>query len=135
MADSEAFYTLSSNGKTLLIYALMKRKWMRTSSKKGGKKKTEYIKDHFEMTYRDLEKKYKLKNSQISRALDELLARGFFKFIHQGGYCKGNKAIYELDDKWQFWNKGVVFSKRDKIFNRGFQKKLDERSNKKEVDE
>ena len=85
------------------------------------------------MTYIELENIYNagqenknlpidgISRPRISRALDDLLAKGFIKIISHGGGYKRDKTIYGLSDQWRLWHKGMVCNTRPKEPKKGYQ--------------
>jgi len=122
MFTSPAFLSLKGFAPQLLILFLAKRQRNNVKDKKG-KKKTVWIDDNLNMTYLELEKKYKVTRPRIVRAIDELLARGFLQIRHRGGTYKQDKSIYALSDSYLIWSPGVVFEERPKDARRGYQGK------------
>ena len=71
--------------------------------------------------YIEAEKEYGITKSRFSRAIGELLAKGFISIAHRGGGYKQDKSIYALSDKWMLWQPGTVFETREKVkVQRGF---------------
>jgi hypothetical protein len=52
--------------------------------------------------------------TRFSRAIAELLAKGFITLVHHGGTYKQDKSVYGLSGKWLLWHPGVVFEEREK---------------------
>jgi hypothetical protein len=59
-----------------------------------------------------LKKKDGISSARIKRGIEELLAKGFIKIVHQGGAYKQDKSIYALSENWRIWHKGAVFEER-----------------------
>lgn len=57
----------------------------------------------------------------FTRAIDELLAKGFISIVHQGGAYKKDKTFYSLSEKWRLWSDGIVFETRSRDIKRGYQ--------------
>ena len=51
---------------------------------------------------------------RISRALDELLEKGFIKIVRKGGKAQRDKSVYGLAEDWRLWSEGVVIATREK---------------------
>ena len=125
--QSEVFNSLGGVAIRVLIAFLDKRKRETTSEardKKGNKRKPKFINlDNITLTYGELEKKYAVKPQSTTRAIDELLAKGFIEIRHQGGACKHDKTVYALVDKWMLWSKNTLpfcERKKDRV-HRGYQ--------------
>ena len=77
--------------------------------------------DDLIFTYVEAEKEYGITKSRFSRAIGELLAKGFVSIAHRGGGYKQDKSIYALSDNWMNWRHGIVFETREKVkVQRGF---------------
>ena len=124
---SEAFNSLGKVALRVLIAFLDKR--VRENSgkardKKGNKRKPKFNNlDKIYLTYGELEKKYWILPQSATRAIDELLAKGFIEIKHKGGAYKHDKTRYALVNKWMLWRKGnSPFSERKKdAVHRGYQ--------------
>ena len=125
--QSAAFNSLGRVALRVLIAFLDKRmreKKGEARDKKGNKRKPKFINlDRIYLTYGELEKKYGINPQSVTRAIDELLAKGFIEIRHQGGAYKHDKTRYALVDKWMLWNKdSTPFSVRQKdSVHRGYQ--------------
>lgn len=75
------------------------------------------------MTYKELENgPFNFTKPRITRAIDELLAKGFITIVDPGGAYRKHKAVYALSDLWQQWKPGIKpFNKRIRDVKRGFQ--------------
>jgi hypothetical protein len=63
-----------------------------------------------------------LNQQSVSRAIDELLAKGFIEIVHQGGLGEHDKARYALIDDYQQWKpKMIPFRTRGHDVRRGYQ--------------
>ena len=121
MFMSRAFHSLTGFAPQLLILFLGKR----TIKLENGKYVCINL-DSLTMTYVELENIYNRGNQRkhipvdgisrprITRALDDLLAKGFIKIINHGGAYKQDKTIYALTNDWILWQPGQVIYKRPK---------------------
>jgi hypothetical protein len=105
--ESKAFLALGGIAPQLLVLILGKRKFVNV-----GGKKTLINGDNITFTYIEAKKKYGISQPRLTRCIDELLAKGFLKIIHQGGAYKQDKTIYGLSDAWMYWSKGAVHERR-----------------------
>jgi hypothetical protein len=124
MLLSVAFLSLNNSGKTMLLALLNVRK--RESYKDRKTKKTVHVLDgnNLEMTYVTLKKVWGLNQQAVSRAIDDLLAKGFIKIVHQGGLGEHDKARYSLVDDYQQWtSKTPAIRIRERDVRRGYQGK------------
>jgi hypothetical protein len=133
---SKAFWSLTGAASQLLILFLGKRKRDHIKDHKGNKSYNWINLNNITMTYKELEnlwyhplKTYLpgeakgITQPRITRAIDELLAKGFIEIVKPGGAYKQDKAVYGLIDKWKTWKKGDVYSKRPLDAHRGWQGK------------
>ena len=107
MYQSKAFNSLTGFSPQLLIHLLDKRFFKR--------RKKKYLcqnSDNIRLSYAELRKKYKVTQPRITRAIDQLLARGFISMVKQGGTGEGDFNIYALSEKWCLWVKGQVWERR-----------------------
>jgi hypothetical protein len=118
--ESKAFLALKGAASKVLILFLGKRQMRRIEN--GKKKKWTCInKDSINFTYIEAEKEYEITKTRFSRAIKDLLAKGFITVKHKGGGYQQDKSIYALSDKWRLWRSGIVFEEREKeSVQRGF---------------
>lgn len=124
--QSDAFLSLSKNAMKLLISLMDARKRTRGAdkAKKRGKRVPEFINlDRIIMPYTVLNKTYQMHDDAISRAIDELLAKGFIAITKQGGTGKHTPTLYALIEDFKTWEKGIVYRTRPKDVRRGYQGK------------
>ncbi len=113
MFESKAYLSLRGFAPQLLTLILGKR-WFDNVGRKGKEKRICTNCDALTFTYLEAENKYGITKTRLSRAFDELLAKGFLTIKHQGGAYKQDKSIYSLTEKWTIWRPGTVFDKREK---------------------
>lgn len=118
--ESKAFIALRGVAPQVLVLFLGKRQMGNAGI--GKKKKwTCFNCDSISFTYIEAEKKHGITKSRFSRALNELLAKGFITCKHRGGGYQQDKSIYAISDNWQHWSPGTVFDRRKKeSVQRGF---------------
>jgi hypothetical protein len=120
MAESKACLALKGIAPQLLSLFLLKRRFDRVG-RKGEKKYLCTNSESISFTYIEAKDKYEITKSRFSRAIDELLAKGFITIIHRGGSFKQDKTIYGLSENWRIWQPGVVFEAREReTVKRGF---------------
>jgi hypothetical protein len=128
--NSEAFWNLRGKAPQLLIRFLGKRKQAPQKDHKGNKKVDWVNLQSLTMTYKELEnmfydpaldEHFGLTQPTITRAIDELLAKGFIEVVNPGGAYQQDKAVYALSKKWTWWKPGMVQSRRKRDVRRGFQ--------------
>lgn len=126
MFESKAFLSLKGFAPQLLILLLGYRDFepvTKAERKKGRKRGACKNCDSLTFTYIKAEKDYGITKPRLTRAFDELLAKGFIKVKYQGGARKQDKSIYSLLEKWRLWKPGIVFEKRERdSVQRGFRK-------------
>lgn len=117
---SKAYISLKGVAPQLLTLILGKRKF-ETQGRKGKQKRICVNGDCLSFTYIEgLE--YGITKPRFTKAINELLAKGFITIIHQGGAYRQDKSLYGLCEKWQIWKPGIVFEKRKPdTIKRGFQ--------------
>ena len=133
---SKAFWSLKGAAPQLLMIFLGKRMRKNVQEKKGNKNYKWINLNNITVTYKELENLWfdprkvlmpreakGISQPRITRALDELLAKGFIEVVNPGGAYQQDKAVYALIDKWQRWSRGTVFSKRKTDVHRGWQGK------------
>jgi hypothetical protein len=119
--ESQAFLSLRGFSAQLLILFLGKRQRGPDKGRKGEPRVTWSNLSNLNMTYRELKEKHGVPIPRATRAIDDLLAKGFLEIRHQGGAYRQDKTVYALVDKWVLWRPGMVFSKRDPDVRRGYQ--------------
>jgi hypothetical protein len=103
---------------------LLKRQFEKVGRGKNGKQKKVCVNaNSLSLTYIEAKEKYGITQPRLTRAIDELLAKGFLTCIRQGGAYQQDKSIYGLSDNWRLWRPGTVFETRGKEpVKRGFRK-------------
>jgi len=109
--ESAAFSDLRGWSPQLLIIIYGKRRF-EMRGRKGKEKRFCTNEDSITMTYIEAQKKYGITNPRLTRAIDELLAKGFITIVYHGGNYKQDKTIYGLSDQWMLWRPGAVFEAR-----------------------
>ena len=120
MFESTAFLSLKGFAPQLLILILGKRQFI-TYGRKGKQKRICTNCDKINITYTEFKNKYEITQPRMTRAIDQLLEKGFLSIIYQGGTYRQDKAIYSLSDNWIIWQPGMEFEKRKREgVDRGF---------------
>lgn len=134
MYQSEAFLSLGKNARMIVIALLdarIRNPLFSKDVKAGKRKKSRQPRfkdlDKIEMPYMTLQKKYKIPQQSIPRAIDQLLAHGFIRITHAGGRGEHDKAQYGLIDDYLKWEPGKVFRVRKRDAKRGFQRQTGRR--------
>ena len=128
--DSTAFWELKGRAPQLLIRFLGKRQRNWEKDCKGAKSYDWTNLQNLTMTYKELEcmwenplthEKSGLTQPTITRAIDELLGKGFLEVKNPGGAYKQDKAVYALIENWKWWAPKTVFNRRNRDVHRGYQ--------------
>ncbi len=115
MANSQAFWALSSKASSMLIRFLL----FRDVSKQHICTNC----DDLTMTYLSLEglfgedengKPKGIARSTIARAIEDLLEKGFIRIVRLGGAYQNDKTKYGLVDDWKHWEPGQVIRIKQK---------------------
>lgn len=126
MIESKAFLSLTGFAPQLLILVLGKRQF----EKQGRRGKEKWIcvnGDAINITYSEFANKKKyggtkgITQPRLTRAIDDLLAKGFISIVHPGGARRHDKSVFALCGSWVFWTPGKTLQKREKeTVKRGF---------------
>ena len=121
--ESDAYLSLRGIAPQVLTLFLLKRYIVKHKSKNGKEKRVTINKKKISFTYIEAEKKYGISQPRFTRAIDELLAKGFITIEHNGGTYKQDKSVYGLSDKYLLWKPDTIFEERKKdLVQRGFRK-------------
>ena len=113
MFESRAFLSLTGFAPQLLILILAKRQFI-THGRRGRQKKVCTNCDRINITYTEFKNKYGITQPRMTRALDQLLEKGFLSIVYPGGTCRQDKAIYSLSTNWLIWKLGIIFEGRER---------------------
>ena len=111
---SPAFLSLGKRGSShrvsyasvqVLVLLLGKRQFATVKDKKGVRVKVRTDDNEFTLTYKELSARY-IDQPQVTRAFDELLAKGFIKISDPGGTFEKHKAKYSLVEDYHNWRPG-----------------------------
>jgi len=120
LIDSLAFRELSGVATKVLIYFMAKRHFKNF----GTAKKQRWVLENGRsicFTYKEALNKYGISQKRFTRAIDDLLEKGFISIVHPGGTCEKDKAAYAIEENWRFWVKGkVCFERKHEPVQRGF---------------
>lgn len=119
MFISEAFNALKGWAPQLLIHFLSKRRF-ETIGRDGKQRRICVNADKISITYGEAEKFFGISKPRFTRAIDDLLAKGFIRIVHQGGAYRQDKTIFGLSENWTMWRKKMIFSTRQPYIERGF---------------
>jgi len=113
MSLSPAFLSLGDKGTApvvsisslkVLILLLMKRQYG-FRKHKGQKVRERTDGNRFTLTYKELEARG-FSQKKVTRAIDELLAKGFISIVDPGGLYEKHKAVYALEEDYRSWRPG-----------------------------
>jgi hypothetical protein len=123
LLESKAYLSLVGLAQQVLMLFILKRQFEKVSAGKQGKSAKKICVNRYSLslTYIEAKKKYGITQPRFTRAIDELLAKGFVTKNHPGGGYQKDKALYGLSDKYLMWHQGLVIEKRQKDpLQRGF---------------
>jgi hypothetical protein len=106
---SPAYLSLSATAMKVFAILCTKRQVANMNEGKKGKRKRWVCTNNGQLifTYKEAREVYGFHYSVFSRAIDELIAKGFLRITRLGGKTwEGNTpedlpTLYELDDRWQ----------------------------------
>jgi hypothetical protein len=110
--ESKAFCSLQGFAPQLLLFFFGKRQFQ-TYGRTGKQKRVCVNCPKINLTYVEM-KRYGITQPRITRAINQLLEKGFISVVNPGGGYNQDKAIYALIDKWRIWHPGTCFEKREK---------------------
>lgn len=125
--------TISSCSCQVLMLLLGKRKFGYVKDRHGQKVWQRTDDNRFTLTYKELETRF-ISAKRATRAIDELLHKGFIEIIDPGGAFNKHKAVYALTDDFLKWRPGdprksippdPPVRKRTRDVPRGFQGKIE----------
>jgi hypothetical protein len=121
MYESKAFLSLRGFAPQLLVLVLAKRQFVTYERKVGKQKKVCTNCDKLNITYTEFDNKYGITQPRMTRAIGQLLEKGFLSRVYSGGTYRQDKAIFSLSEKWRLWSRGMVFETREmESVERGF---------------
>ena len=113
MFESKAFLSLTGFAPQLLILILGKRQFV-THGRRGRQKRICTNCDKLNITYTEFKNKYGITQPRMTRAIDQLLEKGFLSIVYPGGTYRQDKAIYSLSTNWVIWQPGIMFESRER---------------------
>jgi hypothetical protein len=107
----------------LLNSLLLKRQFARVGKKGVKAPPVRVDENRFILTYKELQNKpFNFTQPRITRAIDELLEKGFISIVKPGGEYIKHKAVYGLVDDFLSWQPGdPPVRVRPKDVHRGYQ--------------
>jgi len=113
MFESPAYMALRGFAPQLLIHILGKRQF-RKVGRKGKERRICVNCDRLNITYTEFKNKFGITQPRMTRAIDQLLEKGFISIVYRGGTFKQDKTVYTLSDNWVIWQPGTVFETRNR---------------------
>lgn len=111
---------VTSSSIKLLVLFLGKRQYG-YSKRKGEKVRERTDGNQLTLTYKELES-HGISNKKSTRAIDELLAKGFISIVDPGGLYENHKAVYALEEDYRQWRPGDdPIRTRERDVRRGYQ--------------
>jgi hypothetical protein len=93
---SKAFVNLKGVSVKVLLAFLLKKPMEKINSDWVEKKEGREI----SISYTEAKKFLKLTGTRFTRAIDDLIDKGFIELKYQGGGAEGDCSLYVLSDKW-----------------------------------
>jgi len=117
--ESKSYCSLRGFAPQLLLHFFGKRQF-HTQGRSGKQKRVCVNCKNINLTYVEMQR-YGIKQPRVTRAIDQLLEKGFISIVNPGGGYNKDKATYALIDKWRIWSPGACFEKRQQeSVTRGF---------------
>jgi len=113
MFECPAYNALRGYAPQLLTHILGKRQFQ-NHGRKGKQKRVCVNCKRLNVTYTEFKNKYGITQPKMTRAIDQLLERGFISIVHPGGTFRQDKAVYALSNNWAIWQPGIVFETRQR---------------------
>ena len=111
MFTCAAYNALRGFAPQLLTHILGKRD-IRKVGRKGKEKRVCVNCDKLNITYMEFKNGYGISQPRMTRAIDQLLEKGFISIVYPGGTFRQDKAVYALSNNWVIWQPGMVFETR-----------------------
>jgi len=113
MFESPAYMTLRGFAPQLLTHILGKRQFHKHG--RSGKQKRVCVNCmRLNVTYTEFKNGYGITQPRMTRAIDQLLEKGFISIVHPGGTFRQDKAVYSLSNNWVIWQPETVFETRQR---------------------
>lgn len=97
MILSKAYRELTGTGAKVLLVFLLKKPMEKINKKWVPKEEGGEIR----FTYREAERKHGISRPRFTRALDDLIDKGFIDLNYQGGGMQGDQSLYRLSEMWR----------------------------------
>ncbi len=118
--ESKAYLSLKGFAPQLLTLVLGKRQF-KMEGRKGKQKRACMNCESLNITYVEFKNDFGISQPKMTRAIDQLLAKGFLSIVHPGGAFRKDKAVYSLSTNYIIWQPGTVFeSRKRENIKRGF---------------
>lgn len=101
---SRAFLELT--GCAAQVYLLFRARAQVVKTKGGPAKRSPWrIVNNGEIifTYAEAEEDFGIRAKRFTRAIDQLVARGFLDIAHRGGGLEGDASCYALSERWRMY--------------------------------
>ena len=98
LVTSDAYLSLGGFSPQVLMLFYCRRRL----AKLGRKGKQRWVcvnANEIEFTYLEARKKFGITNSRFTRAIDDLIAKGFIEIVHHGGCYQKDKTRYGLSER------------------------------------
>lgn len=133
---SPAYKALKESGLRVLNIFLLRQPMEKVGAKEWAPKQTE---NEIKFTYTNANKLLDFTDPRFTRAIDDLIEKGFIDLRYQGGGAEGDHSLYVLSDMWKHFgtDQFKVRPRPKKGLNIGFiknkKKKTSKTPNKKKI--
>ena len=128
MLESKAYLSLNGFAPQLLCLILLKRQFVK-HGRRGKEKRVCVNCNKLNITYAEFKNRFGVTQPRMTRAIDQLLEKGFLSIVYPGGTYRQDKAVYALSENYIIWKPGIVFETRKKEeIERGFCKPKKQKS-------
>lgn len=123
LVTSKAFKSLTKTSTTVYINFRLKCTVQKPHNSRA-RDKPWLITNNGQLVYTYSEaKKEEISGRSFTRAIDELVEKGFIDIAHSGSGIKGDVSFYAISDRWAFWGAADFVERRrkkDRRRGRGF---------------
>jgi len=99
MLLSKAYLNLKGTSAKVLMVFSLKKPMERINGEWLEKKEGREI----SVTYGEAKQFLKLTGTRFTRAIDDLIAKGFLELKYQGGGAEGDRSMYVMSEKWKHY--------------------------------
>lgn len=103
LVTSKAYLSLGGFAPQVLMLFYCRRR-LEKLGRKGKRRWVCVNSNDIEFTYLEAKKRFGITNSRFTRAIDDLIAKGFIEIFHHGGCYQKDKTKYKLSERWRSFN-------------------------------